>query len=79
LKIVNPWPNEVVEVVSADSGKEVASMANKVLEFETAARGVYILQRHEQHGTYLEPVSGTPANSAKRFGRVQIGLFRDDK
>jgi len=79
LKIRNPWPNEPVDVVSADSGKEVVSTTNAILEFETAAGRVYVLQRHEQHGVDLEPISGTQAISAKRFGRVQIGLFRDDR
>ena len=79
LTIRNPWPNQPVEVISADSGKEVISTTGTILEFETAAGRDYILQRHEQHGTYLEPIGGTPAISAKRFGRVQIGLFHDDK
>jgi len=79
LRIRNPWPNEPVEVVSADSGKAVVSTTGTMLEFEAAAGRVYILRRHEQPDISLEPITGTPAISAKRFGRVQIGLYRDDK
>jgi alpha-L-fucosidase 2 len=79
LKVRNPWPSEPVDVVSADTGNAVVSATSTILEFETVAGRIYILQRHEKGGTLLEPISGTPATSAKRFGRVQIGLFRDDK
>jgi hypothetical protein len=79
LKIRNPWPNERVDVVSGDTGKAVTSSTSPILEFATATGAVYLLERHEQSGANLEPVSGTPATSAKRFGRVQIGLFRDDR
>jgi alpha-L-fucosidase 2 len=79
IKMRNPWPNERVDVVSADRGKAAVSATNAILEFETAAGQVYIVQKHEGDGAHGEPVGGTPATSAKRFGRVQIGLFRDDK
>jgi hypothetical protein len=78
IRIRNPWLNESVDAVSADTGKAVASGTSPILEFTTVAGGVYILQRHAPNGAHLEAVDGIPATSAKRFGRVQIGLFRDD-
>jgi alpha-L-fucosidase 2 len=78
LKIRNPWPNEAVDVVSADNDKAMVSTTSEMIEFATTTGSVYILEKHGS-GAHFEPVSGTPATSAKRFGRVQIGLFRDDK
>jgi hypothetical protein len=79
LRIRNPWPNEHVDVMSADTGKAIVSSTGTFLEFATAAGAVYILERHGKGGAHLEPISGTPAKLAKRFGRVQIGLFPNDK
>jgi alpha-L-fucosidase 2 len=79
FRIRNPWPNETVDVISADTGNPVTSVTGTTIEFDSSARGIYALEQHEKGCARIEPVSGTPATSAKRFGRVQIGLFRDDK
>ncbi len=79
LMIRNPWPGEPVEVDSTDTAKTVTSTTSPTLEFEADAGHVYILQRQAQQGSRLEPISGTQPISPKRFGRVQIGLFRDHR
>ena len=79
IEIRNPWPHESVDVVSADTGRSMAAETGPTVRFTTASGGVYILQRHDESDAHLQPVGGTPATSAKRFGRVQIGLFREDR
>jgi hypothetical protein len=78
VTIRNPWPNESVDIVSADTGKPVVLTTSEMIEFAATTGSAYILERHGSNA-HFEPVSGTPASSAKRFGRVQIGLFRDAK
>jgi alpha-L-fucosidase 2 len=79
IEVRNPWPDDAVDVLSADTGKSVAAGTSAILKFNAAAGGTYTLRPHDKSGSGLEPVNGTPATSAKRFGRVQIGLFRGDR
>lgn len=76
VKIRNPWPGEAIEIASTDMGKVIATGSGAVVEFATEAGGAYVVKRQGQDGAHAERVSGTPATSAKRFGRVQIGLFK---
>jgi hypothetical protein len=79
FKIRNPWPSETVDVISAALGKALVTTTGTTIEFDASARGIYVLEQHKKGRAHFESVSGTPTTSAKRFGRVQIGLFRDDK
>lgn len=79
FRIRNPWANETVDVISANSGKALVSVTGTTIEFDASAPGIYVLEQHGNGRAYFAPVSGTAATSAKRFGGVQIGLFRDDK
>ena len=79
FRIRNPWPNETLDVISVDSGKTLASATGNTIEFDASAPAIYALEPHGKSRAHLEPVTGTPAVTAKRFGHVQIGLFRDDK
>jgi hypothetical protein len=78
FRIRNPWSNEAVDVISADSGKALVPPSGPTIEFDAQARGIYVLVQHKEGRVRFDPVSGMPAASAKRLGRVQIGLFRDD-
>lgn len=79
FRIRNPWPNETVEVISENLSKILVSATGTTVEFDASTPGTYILAQQEKGRVRIAPVSGTPATSAKRFGRVQIGLFRDGK
>ncbi len=79
FRIRNPWPSETVDVIAADSGKTLVSATGTVTEFEASTPGIYLLQRHAEGRARFADVTGTPATTAKRLGRVQIGIFRDDK
>ncbi len=77
LKIRNPWPGKPVDVIAAKSGKKVASgVDGGVIEFAATAGESYAVQQRGATTADGPPViSGTPANSAKKLGPVQIGLF----
>ena len=79
IKVRNPWPGQEVDVTPAGAGKAVITSKSAILEFEAAAGTSYLLNTHENGGGQVESVGGIRAASAKRFGRVQIGLFKDDK
>ncbi|MDW5265491.1 MULTISPECIES: SGNH/GDSL hydrolase family protein [Acidobacteriaceae] len=78
LRVRNPWPGEAVDVVSgAAMAKVVNGTTDSVIAFHAVAGTSYLLKRQ---GTSIDdesfgPVTGTPAVTAKRLGRVQIGLF----
>lgn len=78
LRIRNPWSGEAVDVVSgAAMTKVVSGATGSVITFRGVAGTRYLLVRQ---GTHVEdenfaPVTGTPAITAKRLGKVQIGLF----
>lgn len=79
LTIRNPWPGQTTEVVAAGSGKEVVSSAARpIITFKAAAGMSYLVERHgaPTANQRFAPVSGSPANSAKRLGPVQLGIFR---
>lgn len=82
LKIRNPWPNQAVDVVSGKTGtKIVTGAASNVIEFKAAAGASYLIERHGTPTSRqrFAVISGTPATSAKRLGRVQLGLFRSQE
>lgn len=78
LRIRNPWPHDSIEVRSATTGKLVKTeIVNRVVEFQAKAGQHYLLERAAYPTANLpfSPVSGQVADSAKRLGNVQIGLF----
>ncbi len=78
LRVRNPWPGQAVDVVSAGSGaKVVRESSEPVLSFHGVAGTDYLLERHDAPaaGQRFAVLSGTPALTAKKLGRVQIGLF----
>jgi hypothetical protein len=79
LKILNPWPDKPVAVISAKSGKTVLFGATSpVIEFPTAAGVSYRIEKQGTPGQDATAVivNGTRAITAKRLGPVQIGLFQ---
>jgi hypothetical protein len=78
FRIRIPWSNETVDVISADSGKAPISASGPTIQFDARSCGIYALVQHKEGRASFELVSGRQATSAKRLGRVQIGLFRDD-
>jgi alpha-L-fucosidase 2 len=78
LRIRNPWPGEAVDVVSGSTMTKIVNGATgSVIEFRAKAGSNYLLK---QQGTPItnesfEPVTGTRAVTARRLGKVQIGLF----
>ena len=79
FKVRNPWPGEMIDVVSEESGTVVQSVAAAMVEFAATANSTYAIRRHGRGQRGPEFVTGTPATKPKKFGRAQIGLFRDDK
>jgi alpha-L-fucosidase 2 len=78
FRVRNPWPGQQVDIVSGRTGaKIVKADADSILSFRGTAGTGYLLERHGASLTRrrFAPVSGTPAVTAKRLGRVQIGLF----
>ena len=80
LKIRNPWPGHLVDVISGKTGtKVVTSTIGSLIEFEGTAGTSYLIENHDGPIAigHFAPVNGTPAHSAKKLGPVQIGLFGD--
>jgi len=78
IKLRNPWSGQAVDVISGTPGaKVVDNAAGQVITFKAAAGEKYLVQRHGEPGAdrRFESISGTPAMTAKRLGKVQIGLF----
>jgi hypothetical protein len=78
LQVRNPWPGQPVDIVAGSNGARVVKGDSRpVLTFHAAAGERYLLQREEFPLSSMQfaLVSGTAANTAKRLGRVQIGLF----
>jgi hypothetical protein len=82
LKIRNPWPNEPVNVISSKTGTKVVSGAHgNVIAFRGIAGTSYLVEKSSDSiaSHRFERVSGMPANSPKRLGRVQLGLSSDSQ
>jgi alpha-L-fucosidase 2 len=78
LKLRNPWPGQSVDIVADKIGTKVVSGATgPVISFKAAAATNYLVEKHGMPiaDQRFEPVSGTPATSAKKLGPVQLGLF----
>jgi lysophospholipase L1-like esterase len=78
IRIRNPWPGEAVDVVSSPAMVKIVSGASRqVISFRGIAGTRYLLQRHDDPvaDTSFAPVAGVQAVTAKRLGKVQIGLF----
>lgn len=78
LKIRNPWPGQPVDILFGKTGVKVAkNVTGPVITFRAVAGTSYLIERVGAPVTNLTfaPVSGTPAHSAKKLGRVQLGLF----
>ena len=82
LRVRNPWPGQSVDVLSGGAGAAVVKGDSRaVLTFHAAPGVRYLLERTDFPVSSMPfaPVSGVPANMAKKLGRVQIGLFREDQ
>jgi hypothetical protein len=82
LRVRNPWPGQPVDVISSRSGVKVAKgVTGSVITFQSVAGTSYLVERQGTSTTHqlYAPISGTPAHSAKKLGRVQIGLFKDSQ
>jgi len=76
IRIRNPWPGKMVNVVAAESGKNVGiSAVGPMMEFVAKDGASYVVAQHGTAATDVPKVSGIPATTAKKLGRVQIGLF----
>ena len=82
LKVRNPWPNEPVKVISSKTGAQIVAGATEpVITFRGVAGTSYLIEKRGEPAANrrFSSVGGSPARSARKLGRVQIGLFRDDK
>jgi hypothetical protein len=78
IRIWNPWPGEAVDVVSGQTMVKIVSGAtSSVITFRGMAGTHYLLERREEPvaDTSFVPVTGVQAVTARRLGKVQIGLF----
>jgi hypothetical protein len=76
LRVRNPWPGQLVDVVSGTGAKVLAADSGSVLQFRGVAGARYLLERHDRPVAQqsFAAISGSPAADAKRLGSVQIGL-----
>lgn len=77
MRVRNPWPGEPVDVVlGATRRKVVKADAGSVLSFHAIAGGRYLMERHAARTTEqrFAQITGERARSARRLGRVRIGL-----
>jgi hypothetical protein len=80
LKFRNPWPGKAVDVISGKTGAKVVKGAiGPEIEFPGVGGTNYLVERDGElpEARHFAPVTGTPANSAKKLGPVRIGLFHD--
>jgi alpha-L-fucosidase 2 len=79
IRIRNPWPGETVDVVSGHGMAKIVSsnISGPVIRFRGVSGTTYLLERRNEPlaDRDFSPVSGTQAVTAKRLGKVQIGLF----
>lgn len=79
IRLRNPWPDASVDIVVGKTGMKVlANVRGSVIDFEVTRGVSYLVERHGASAGIqrFSPVGGTPAESAKRLGPVQIGLFK---
>jgi alpha-L-fucosidase 2 len=77
-KVRNPWPGRECDVISGESGgKLVVSTKESVITFQGIAGKIYLIKPHGEPVQRFEVISGYPAQTAKRQGKVQIGLFAE--
>jgi len=77
LRVRNPWPGQAVNIVSSGGTTVVKGNSEPVLSFH-GTRGIsYSLElvKARLSSFRFSAVSGTPAQTAKTLGRVQIGIF----
>lgn len=81
LKVRNPWPNDAIDVVSGGGAQIEKNVTGSLVTFRAVTGKSYLIRRAGMQATDLHfvAVTGTPARSAKKLGRVQIGLFSGDR
>lgn len=82
FRVRNPWPGQSVDIVSGSTGKKIVTAASgSVLRFHGIAGTKYLIERQDAPtaGYDFAPIGGSAATTAKQLGRVQIGLFRDNR
>jgi alpha-L-fucosidase 2 len=79
LKVRNPWGEAAVDMTM--EGQRAVKLAGGTLEFSVIAGRSYLLvpAGTDAGNSFHEELSGTPATSAKRLGKVQIGIFGEGK
>ncbi len=78
IRIRNPWPGKAVDVVSGPAMTKIVNGAtSSVITFRGVAGMSYLLEPHEDSvaDKSFVPVTGVQAVTARRLGKVQIGLF----
>jgi alpha-L-fucosidase 2 len=77
MKVRNPWPNEEIDVVSGNGAQIERNVTGSVVTFRAVAGRSYLIKRAGVQAPELRfvAVTGISAHSAKKLGRVQIGLF----
>ena len=76
IRMRSPWPEKAVDVISGKTGKVIASSApGKLIEFDGAEGTAYRVAPQGAGPARFEPVTGTPARSARKLGAAQIGLL----
>jgi alpha-L-fucosidase 2 len=77
LRVRNPWPGSVLNVLSGKTGAVIMRATNvPVLLFRGTAGTSYVLERVDMPFSQLRfaPVEGNPAKMARHLGKMQIGL-----
>ena len=81
IRMRNPWPGKPVDVISGKTArKSVSGAQGRLIEFDGSRRHKLPGRESDEapaRRVALQPVSGTPAELAKKLGPVQIGLFGD--
>jgi len=77
LKVRNPWPDTAVTIRTA--GETGKTLNGPTLEFAVQAGRSYRLTAGKETGDEAARVTGSPAQTARRMGKVQIGLFAADR
>jgi alpha-L-fucosidase 2 len=79
LAVRSPWPGQPVDILSGAGTKIVKADRSSVLHFHAVAGTSYLLapSRPLAQPSYA-PVNSIPAQTPKRLGPVQIGIFKGD-
>jgi hypothetical protein len=80
LKLRNPWPGRAIDVNPGKAGTRVLDgAAGLVITFKAIAGKNYLVERHgvPTSNRLFESISGTPATSTKRLGKLQVDLFKE--